>query len=120
MAFLPQTIAAVSPNAAKLINLGTPSFVQNAPFTIGVSQTGIGSNEQLISVAPCLIALAQQGVAINPILINITPRLIQTDAVGVQVMPVLIAVEPTLINIGPNGAFSIAWSYIHGHFPFEG
>ena len=101
-----QTVAAVSPNAAKLINLGAPQYVQNAPFTVGVSQTGVGITNQLFNVGPCLIAIAEQGVNINPILIQVSPRLIQIDAIGVQIQPEVITVDPTLINIGPNGALA--------------
>ncbi|CAL5229806.1 g13203 [Coccomyxa viridis] len=97
------TIAAVSPNAAKLITLGTPAYVQNAPFTIGATTTGIGASEQLFNVGPCLITFAEQGININPLLIQISPRLIQNDAIGIQIQPELITVDPTLINIGPNG-----------------
>ncbi len=98
-----QTIAAVSPNAAKLITLGTPAYVQNAPFTLGATTTGIGASEQLFNVGPCLITFAEQGININPLLIQISPRLIQNDAIGIQIQPELITVDPTLINIGPNG-----------------
>lgn len=98
-----QTIAAVSPNAAKLITLGVPAYVQNAPFTLGATTTGIGASEQLFNVGPCLITFAEQGININPLLIQISPRLIQNDAIGIQIQPELITVDPTLINIGPNG-----------------
>ena len=100
----PQTIAAVSPNAAKLITLGTPAYVQNARFTLGATTTGIGASEQFFNVGPCLITFAEQGININPLLIQISPRLIQNDAIGIQIQPELITVDPTLINIGPNGA----------------
>lgn len=99
-----QTIAAVSPNAAKLVTIGTPAYVQNAPFTVGASTTGIGVSEQLFNVAPCLITFAEQGINVNPVLIQVSPRLIQIDAIGIQVQPELITVDPTLINVGPNGA----------------
>ena len=66
-----QTIAAVSPNAAKLITIGTPAYVQNAPFTVGATTTGIGASEQLFNVAPCLITFAEQGINVNPILIQV-------------------------------------------------
>jgi hypothetical protein len=66
-----QTIAAVSPNAAKLITIGTPAYVQNAPFTVGATTTGIGISEQLFNVAPCLITFAEQGININPVLIQV-------------------------------------------------
>ena len=99
-----QTIAAVSPNAAKLVTIGTPAYVQNAPFTIGATTTGIAASEQLFNVGPCLITFAEQGININPLLIQISPRLIQNDAIGIQIQPELITVDPTLINIGPNGA----------------
>lgn len=98
-----QTIAAVSPNAARLINIGTPNYIQNAPFTASVTQTGVAVNEQLFNVAPCLITFAEQGVNINPLLIQISPRIFQIDAIGVQIQPELLTIDPTLINIGPNG-----------------
>jgi hypothetical protein len=97
------TIAAVSPNAARLINIGTPNYIQNAPFTASVTQTGVAVNEQLFNVAPCLITFAEQGVNINPLLIQISPRIFQIDAIGVQIQPELLTIDPTLINIGPNG-----------------
>ena len=99
-----QTIAAVSPNAAKLITIGTPTYVQNAPFTVGATTTGIGASEQLFNVGPCLITFAEQGININPVLIQISPRLIQNDAIGLQVQPELLTIDPTFINVGPNGA----------------
>ena len=99
-----QTIAAVSPNAAKAVTLGTPAYVQNAPFTIGATTTGIGASEQLFNVGPCLITFAEQGINLNPILFQISPRLIQNDAIGIQVQPELLTIDPTFINIGPNGA----------------
>ena len=105
-----QTIAAVSPNAARLINIGTPNYIQNAPFTASVTQTGVAVNEQLFNVGPCLITFAEQGVNINPLLIQISPRIFQIDAIGVQIQPELLTIDPTLINIGPNGALLLLCS----------
>ena len=90
-----QTIAAVSPNAARLINIGTPNYIQNAPFTASVTQTGVAVNEQLFNVGPCLITFAEQGVNINPLLIQISPRIFQIDAIGGQIQPELLTIDPT-------------------------